>query len=58
MPGPCPNGQPTQQLHAKCQDRGNCTGPGCRVHRAPYVDPIPKDLPDVRPGLLRAEAEQ
>lgn len=42
MLGPCPQGFPTQQTHdaAKCQDRGNCTGPGCRVRRAPWVDPI------------------
>lgn len=36
MPGPCPEGFATQDAHdqARCQDRGNCTGPGCRLRRA------------------------
>jgi len=45
MPGPCPEGYPTQQEHdkARCQDRGNCTGPGCRLRRAQRRDPLPTD---------------
>lgn len=44
MPGPCPQGFPTQDAHesARCRDRGNCAGPGCRVRRAPYVVRIPE----------------
>lgn len=42
MSGPCPQGASTQELHAKCQDRERCTGPGCRVRRAPYVHRLPE----------------
>lgn len=40
MPGPCPNGRATQKAHeaARCQDRGNCTGPGCRLKREKRTD--------------------
>lgn len=45
MPGPCPNGRPTTQAHeqARCRDRGKCTGPGCRVRRDPWHEPLLTD---------------
>ena len=42
MPGPCPNGQPTTEVHKRCQERERCTGPGCRVRRQPYVHHRPE----------------
>ena len=42
MPGPCPNGEPTTQLHkdARCSDKERCTGPGCRVRRPDRSNPV------------------
>lgn len=47
MSGPCPGGASTPRVHkdARCHDRENCTGPGCRVRRAPYVNRIPEPQP-------------
>lgn len=55
MAGPCPSGHGTQQAHmdAKCRDRERCTGPGCRVRRAPYVD---RHLEDMRRQSVAAAA--
>lgn len=47
MPGPCPEGYPTQDTHesARCRDRGNCAGPGCRVRRAKRTEWASTEVP-------------
>ena len=45
MPGPCPNGRPTEDTHSKarCRDKERCTGPGCRVRRDQRHQPLLTD---------------